>query len=692
MADAHYLENIRNIGIIAHIDAGKTTTTERILFYTGRTHRLGNVDEGTTITDWMAQERERGITITSAAVTCFWRDCQINIVDTPGHIDFTAEVQRSLRVLDGGLVVFDGTAGVEPQSETVWRQAREFKVPLVAFVNKMDKLGANFDYAVGTIRDRLDAHPVPIQWPIGSEASFRGMVDLINWRAIFWADDLGRKPEYGPVPDSVEAEALAARERMLEAIVETDDELMLSYLEGEEIAPEKLIAVLRRATIDSVIQPVLCGSSLRNKGVQPLLDAIVSYLPSPLDVPPVTGLNPKKDQREERFPDPSEPLAALIFKIATDPYAGRLAYFRVYSGTLTRGSVYLNPQNSSRERVTKLLRMFADRREEVDEFKAGDIGATVGLKNTVTGDTLSAMHAPVVLETIRFPEPVISVAVEPKTVADQARLNEALDHLAEEDPTFRVRIDENTGQTILWGMGELHLEILVDRMLREFRVAANVGKPRVAYRETVTGVGRAEVVFDRMLAGKPQYARVVLEVRPTAAQEKSKFINLMRPQDLVAQYVEAIRAGALESLDSGFLAGYPLVGLEVRLLEAGLDETLSTEIAFKAAAAQAFRQAVESADPVLLEPVMDVEVVMPESFVGEVLGDLNARGADIRLMEPRPGNGQAIRAFVPLAKMFGYATDLRSATQGRGTFTMEFHHYNPVDSRQMDAIVYGYSV
>lgn len=692
MADVHYLENIRNIGIIAHIDAGKTTTTERILFYTGRTHRLGNVDDGTTITDWMAQERERGITITSAAVTCFWHDCQINIVDTPGHIDFTAEVQRSLRVLDGGVVVFDGTAGVEPQSETVWRQAREFKVPLIAFVNKMDKLGADFDYAVGTIRDRLDAHPVPIQWPIGAEAGFRGIVDLINWRAIFWSDDLGRKPAYGPVPESVEAEALAAREQMLEAIVETDDELMLSYLEGEEIAPERLIAVLRKATIDSVIQPVLCGSSLRNKGVQPLLDAIVSYLPSPLEVPPVTGLNPKKDQIEERLPDPSEPLAALIFKIATDPYAGRLAYFRVYSGTLTRGNVYLNPENSSRERVTKLLRMFADRREEVDELKAGDIGATVGLKNTVTGDTLSAMHAPIVLESIRFPEPVISVAVEPKTVADQERLNEALDHLAEEDPTFRVRIDENTGQTILWGMGELHLEILVDRMLREFRVAANVGKPRVAYRETVTGVGRAEVVFDRMLAGKPQYARVVLEVRPTAAQEKSKFTNLLRPQDLVAQYVEAIKAGALESLDSGFLAGYPLVGLEVRLLEAGLDETLSTEIAFKAAAAQAFRQAVESADPVLLEPVMDVEVVMPESFVGEVLGDLNARGADIRLMEPRPGNGQAIRAFVPLAKMFGYATDLRSATQGRGTFTMEFHHYNPVDSRQMDAIVYGYRV
>jgi elongation factor G len=692
MADAHYLENIRNIGIIAHIDAGKTTTTERILFYTGRTHRLGNVDEGTTVTDWMAQERERGITITSAAVTCFWHDCQINIVDTPGHIDFTAEVQRSLRVLDGGVVVFDGTAGVEPQSETVWRQAREFNVPLIAFVNKMDKLGADFDHAIRTIRDRLDSNPVPIQWPIGAEADFAGVVDLIEWRAVFWPDDLGQKPEIGPVPESVEIDALTAREQMLEAIVETDDELMMSYLEGEEISPDRLRAGLRAAVIAGAIHPVLCGSSLRNKGVQPLLDAIVAYLPSPLDVPPVTGLNLKKNQTEERLPDPSEPLAALIFKIATDPYAGRLAYFRMYSGTLTRGNVYLNPGKSSRERVTKLLRMFADRREEVDELKAGDIGATVGLKNTVTGDTLSAMHAPIVLESIHFPEPVISVAVEPKTVADQARLNEALDRLAEEDPTFRVRMDENTGQTILWGMGELHLEILVDRMLREFRVAANVGKPRVTYRETVTGTGRAEVIFDRMLAGKPQFARVVLEVAPTETREKSKFINLLRPQDLVAQYIEAIKAGALESLDSGFLAGYPLVGIEIRLLEAGLDEALSTEIAFKAAAARAFRQAVESADPVLLEPVMDVEVVMPEGFVGDVLGDLNARGADIRLMEPRPGNGQAIRAFVPLAKMFGYATDLRSETQGRGTFTMEFHHYEPVDSRQMDAIVYGYDV
>ena len=690
MAEAHSLENIRNIGIIAHIDAGKTTTTERILFYTGRTHRLGNVDEGTTITDWMDQEKERGITITSAAVTCFWHRCQINIVDTPGHIDFTAEVQRSLRVLDGGVVVFDGTAGVEPQSETVWRQAQDFKVPLIAFVNKMDKLGADFSYAVQTIHERLKANPVPIQWPIGAEGDFRGMVDLIEWRGVFWSDELGQTSEFGPIPSEVEERAREAREAMIESIVETDDDLTNRYLEGEEISADELRVALRAAVISGQMQPVLCGSSLRNKGIQPLLDAIVDYLPSPLEVPPITGENPKKERIEERPADPSAPLAALIFKIASDPYAGRLAYFRIYSGTLTRGNVYLNAGKQIRERVTKLLRMFADRREEVDELMAGDIGATVGLKNTVTGDTLSAMNAPIVLEPIVFPEPVIAIAVEPKTVADQDHLAEALARLAEEDPTFQVQMDEGTGQTILRGMGELHLEILVDRMLREFRVEANVGKPRVAYKETVTQTGRSEVVFDRMLAGKPQYARVVLEVSPAEAGKASGFVNLLRPQDLAAQFVESVRAGALESLDSGLIAGYPLVGIEIRLVDASADPVLSSEVAFRAAAARAFRQAVEVAQPVVLEPMMDVEVVMPEGFVGEVLGDLNARGAEIRLMEPRAGGGQAIRAFAPLARMFGYATDLRSLTQGRGTFTMEFHHYEPVDSRQMDAIVYGY--
>lgn len=689
MADeAHSLKNIRNIGIVAHIDAGKTTTTERILFYTGRTYRVGSVDDGTTVTDWMVQERERGITITSAAVTCFWEGRQINVVDTPGHIDFTAEVQRSLRVLDGGIVVFDGMAGVEPQSETVWRQAQAFGVPLIVFINKMDKLGADFAHAVATIRERLKANPVPIQWPIGAESDFRGVVDLLTWRANVWTDALGAQPEEIPIPAEVEAEAAVARETLLEAIVETDDTLMEQYLEGEDLAVADLSSALRKATIAGLVQPVLCGSALRNKGVQPLLDAIVAYLPSPLDVPPVQGKTKKGMQT--RSASVTEPLAALIFKIATDPYAGRLAYFRVYSGIMRRGGTVYNASKRVRERVPKLLRMFADHREEVDEIRAGDIGATVGLKSSFTGDTLSAVNAPIELEQIRFPEPVISVAVEPKTIAAQERLNEALRHLVEEDPTFHVRVDEGTGQTIISGMGELHLEVLVDRMLREFRVEANVGRPRVAYKETVTRTGTAAVTFDRMLGGKSQYAEVVLEVSPIdQSGEETHFRSSLRPQDLSLHYIEAVRAGVLESLDSGFLAGYPLVGLAITLIDAEADLELSTEMAFKAAAAEAFRKAVKAASPVLLEPVMDVEVVVPEGFIGEVLGDLSARNANIQALQPHPGGVEAVRAYAPLARMFGYATDLRSATQGRGTFTMEFHHYEPVDSRQMDAILYG---
>ncbi len=689
MADALSLEQIRNIGIIAHIDAGKTTTTERILYYTGRTHRMGEVDDGTTITDWMIQERERGITITSAAVSCRWRDHQINIVDTPGHIDFTAEVQRSLRVLDGGVVVFDGTAGVEPQSETVWRQAQAFGVPLIALVNKMDKLGADFDHAVQTIRERLAANPIPIQFPIGAEADFKGVVDLIENCAFVWRDDTGTEIVEIPIPADIQVDVDIAREMMLEAIVETDDVLMLRYLEGEDVRAEDLRAALRAATIAGEIQPVLCGSSLHNKGVQALLDSIVYYLPSPLDIPPVKGTHPKKDRIEERPADPEAPMSALIFKIATDAYAGRLAYFRVYSGRLKRGSVVSNATKNKRVRISKLLRMFADHREEVEEIAAGDIGATVGLKKTFTGDTLCDVHAPVILESISFPEPVISVAIEPKTLADQERLNESLRRLQEEDPTFTVRTDENTGQMIISGMGELHLEILVDRMLREFRVAANVGKPRVAYKETVTQASRVDLTFDRMLGGKAQYARVVLEVLPAGPGERTRFETLLDERALPAVYIEAVRAGVMDSLDSGFLAGYPLVDLVIRLIDAEAHAEVSTEIAFRAAGAQAFRQAVESAEPVLLEPVMDVEVVVPEGFVGDVIGDLAARGADVRKMELRPGIGRAVRAFSPLAKMFGYATDLRSITQGRGTFTMELHHYAPVDSKQMDAILYG---
>lgn len=687
MSNAHSLSNIRNIGIIAHIDAGKTTTTERILYYTGRTHRMGSVDEGTTVTDWMEQERERGITITSAAVTCFWRDSQINIVDTPGHIDFTAEVQRSLRVLDGGIVVFDGVAGVEPQSETVWRQAQSFGVPLIAFVNKMDKLGADFAHAMDTMRERLHARPVAIQWPIGAESDFRGVIDLIEWKAIVWKDELGAKPEEIPIPAELEAEAESAREWMIEAIVETDDALMMRYLEGETISPTDLRETLRAATIAGDMQPVLCGSALRNKGIQPLLDAVVHYLPAPTDIPPVRGET--KKGREERPADPSAPLAALIFKIATDPYAGRLAYFRVYSGVIRQGQVVHNAGKSARERISRLMRMFADHREDVDEIRAGDIGATVALKESFTGDTLSAVNAPIVLEDIDFPEPVISVAVEPKTLADQDRLNEAMDRLAEEDPTFRIRYDEGTGQTIISGMGELHLEILIDRMLREFNVQATVGRPRVAYRETITEVASANVTFDRMLAGKPQYARVVLEVVPTEDGADMRFESDVSTMAFPANLLDATRAGVLESRDSGFLAGYPLVGLVVRLVDARVDDERSTEMAFKAAAAQALRKAIEAASPTLLEPVMDLEVVAPEDFVGDVLGDLNMRGASIQKMKPRPGDVQAVRAYVPLAQMFGYATDLRSGTQGRGTFTMEFDHYEKVDSRKVDKILYG---
>ncbi len=698
MAIVPSLKHIRNIGIIAHIDAGKTTTTERILYYTGRTHRMGDVDSGTTVTDWMAQERERGITITSAAVTCMWRDHQINIVDTPGHIDFTAEVQRSLRILDGGIVLFDGTAGVEPQSETVWRQARTFRVPLVAFINKMDKLGADFAHAVETIRDRLHANPVPVQFPIGAEAEFRGVVDLIEYRALAWRDELGAQTTPISIPSEIAEEVAQAREVMLEAIVETDDDLVERYLEGKEISVEDLRAALRRATIAGIIQPVLCGSALRNKGLQPLLDAVVDYLPSPVDIPPVQGENPKKNRLEDRAADPAAPMAALVFKIATDVYAERLAYLRVYSGSLERGKVVRNATKGSRVRVPRLLRMFADRREDLEKISAGDIGATVGLKDTFTGDTLCDLHAPIILESISFPEPVISVAIEPRTLADQERLAEALRRLEEEDPTFVVRLDENTGQTIISGMGELHLEILVDRMMREFNVEANVGKPRVAYKETVTQASRVSMTFDRMLGGKPQYARVLMRVQPmTAAVEsgadrrsdRAQFESKVSQDDFPSAYVEAVRAGVVESLDSGFLAGYPLVGLVVHLLDAEFDPALSSEIAFKAAGARAFRQAVESAKPVLLEPVMDVEVVVPEGFVGDVMGDLGARGADIRQMKPRPGGMQAVRAHSPLAKMFGYATDLRSMTQGRGTFTMEFHHYAPVDSKQMEAILYG---
>jgi elongation factor G len=689
MVTQNPLDRIRNIGIIAHIDAGKTTTTERILFYTGRTHRMGNVDEGTTVTDWMAQERERGITITAAAVTCFWRDRQINIVDTPGHIDFTAEVQRSLRVLDGGVVVFDAVAGVEPQSETVWRQAQEFRVPLIAFINKMDKLGADFAHAVETIRERLSANPVPIQWPIGSEAGFRGVVNVLDMQAIVWTDELGASPEIVEIPPELEEVVLEARERAVEQIIETDDELVTLYLEGQEISAAQLRQALRRATLSGRLNPVLCGSALRNKGIQPLLDAVVDYLPSPLDVPPVEGINPYTEKVETRPADPNAPLAALVFKIASDPYVGRLAYFRVYSGKVKVGSRVINATRRRKERISKLLRMYADHREEIRELNAGDIGATLGLKDTFTGETLCAPNGPIVLESISFPEPVISVAIEPRTAADQDRLAEGLQRLAEEDPTFVVQVNENTGQTLISGMGELHLEILTDRLMREFGVSGRVSRPRVSYRETITQRADGEGMFERQVGGRIHFGHVWLEVEPLSAGGGFLFEDVTRNRALPREFVEAVERGCHEAMEGGVLAGYRLVDVKARLLGAEVNEETSSELAFKVAGTMAFNQAVEAAGPVLLEPVMDLEAVVPEVYTGEVMGDLNARGAEIREVMSRAGGTQAIRAFVPLEKMFGYATDLRSLTQGRGTFTMEFDHYAEVDQQRMDAIVYG---
>lgn len=689
MSSAHPLELIRNIGIIAHIDAGKTTTTERILFYTGRTHRMGNVDDGTTVTDWMEQERERGITITAAVVTCFWRDCQINIVDTPGHIDFTAEVQRSLRVLDGGVVVFDAVAGVEPQSETVWRQADRYRVPRICLVNKMDRIGADFLRTVGMIREQLAANPVAIQVPIGAEHRFRGLVDLLTMQAIIYADDLGTVQETVAIPDELAPTAQGLRESLLEQLAECDDEIMEKYLEGEEISASELRRALRGATLRGELVPVLCGSALRNKGVQPLLDAVVDYLPSPLEVPPMVGVIPRTGAECKCYADESKPFAALAYKVVTDPYVGRLVYLRTYSGRLRVGSAVLNSVKGRKERVSKLLRMYANRREEMPVIGAGDIAAAVGLKDTFTGETLCDFTQQVVLESIRFPEPVISVAIEPRTQADQDKMNEALRRLAEEDPTFQVRTDENTGQLIVSGMGELHLEVLVDRMLREFRVMANVGKPQVAYRETITRTARSEGEFVRQVGARNQYGRVLLELEPLPAGSGFEFVNRTREVIFPQEYVPAVEAGVRESLDSGVLAGYPLVDLRVAQVDGDFDEEESSEMAFKAAASMALRDGAEKAAPVLLEPVMKVESVAPDEYSGALIGDLSARGGQIEGLQPRGTGMQAVRAMVPLAEMFGYATGLRSMTQGRGTFTMEFDHYAQVAPDVLERILMG---
>ncbi len=682
------LEQVRNIGIIAHIDAGKTTTTERILFYTGKTHRIGSVDEGTTVTDWMEQERERGITIVSAAVTAEWNGTQINIIDTPGHIDFTAEVQRSLRVLDGGVVIFDAVQGVEPQSETVWRQADRYGVPRICFVNKMDRVGASYERSIEMIRHRLGANPIAVQLPIGEEANFRGVVDLINEVAIVWEDDLGKEPLHIPIPEELVERARAERERMVEQIAELDDNLTIQYLEGSEIAPQDLKAALRRAVISGKATAVFCGSSLRNKGVQPLLDGIVEYLPSPLDIPPVKGTHPRTGEVIERHARDDEPLSALVFKIVADPYMGRLAYLRVYSGKLVQASTVYNSVKEKRERIGRLLRMYADRREDIDELCAGDIGAVLGLRDSFTGDTLCDASHPILLETITFPEPVISVAIEPKTTADQDKMAEALRKLAEEDPTFRVRTDEETGQTIISGMGELHLEVLVDRMLREYRVQARVGKPQVAYRESISvPVMGAEYRYVKQTGGRGMYGHVVLTLEPAEPGSGIRFLNEIKGGVIPAEFIPAVEKGVREAAESGVLAGYPVTDIVVTLVDGSYHEVDSNEMAFKMAASLAFKNGVQRGEPILQEPIMKVEVIMPEEFLGEIIGQLNARRGEILGMEPRPGNTHSVRAFVPLAEMFGYATDLRSATQGRGVFSMEFDHYARVPDNVARAIL-----
>jgi len=683
------IDKLRNIGIIAHIDAGKTTTTERILFYTGKTHRIGSVDDGTTVTDWMEQERERGITIVSAAVTAEWRGYQINIIDTPGHIDFTAEVQRSLRDLDGGVVVFDAVQGVEPQSETVWRQADRYKVPRICFVNKMDRVGASYERTIKMIRERLGANPLPVQLPIGEEADFAGAIDLIAGEAIVWEDSLGAEPRRMAIPADMQEDYEIARETMLEQIAENDDEIAIKYLDGEEISVDELTAALRRIVLANLANPVYCGSSLKNKGVQPLLDAVIDLLPSPLDVPPVKGFDPKdEDVVLERPADPGAPTSALVFKIVTDPYVGRLSYFRVYSGVVSKGATLYNATEGQRERIGRIIRMYADRREDVDEIRAGDIGAVLSLKRTFTGHTLCDMANPILLESISFPDPVISVAIEPKTKADQDKMAIALQKLAEEDPTFQVKSDAATAQTIISGMGELHLEVLVDRMKREHRVQANVGRPRVAYRETITRpVERAEYRYVKQTGGRGQYGHVVLEVEPAEPGNGITFEDKIVGGVIPREYIGPIERGVRETAQAGVLAGYPVTDVHIRLYDGSFHEVDSNEMAFKMAGSMAFREGLERGHPVILEPMMKVEVVVPEEFLGDIIGQLNARRGMVQGIEARPGNAQAASAMVPLAEMFGYATDLRSATQGRGVFSLEFDHYAKVDQKIAETII-----
>ena len=687
------LHKIRNIGVIAHIDAGKTTTTERILFYSGRIHRMGEVHEGTAVTDWMAQERERGITITAAAITTNWVDtqtaeeAQINIIDTPGHIDFTAEVQRSLRVLDGGVVVFDAVAGVEPQSETVWRQADTYQVPRICFVNKMDRVGADFERTIEMIVDRLGANPLPIQLPWGAEENFQGVIDLLTMKALRYSDALGARPEVVDIPEELEAAADEARATMIERIAETDDELTLLYLEGEEISNDQLMRALRQAVIGNEIVPILCGTALKNKGVQPLLNAIVRYLPSPVDVPPVVGVDPKTAEEKTRAADPDEAFSALVFKIVTDPFVGRLAYVRVYSGTLLAGSMVYNANKGRRERIGRLLQMHADKREEIHVCRAGDIAAIVGLKQSLTAETLSDQDNEILLETIEFPEPVIRIAVEPKSKADQDKMADGLLRLAEEDPTFQVRYDDQTRQTVISGMGELHLQIIVDRLKREFRVQCNEGRPQVAYRETVTKAVRAEGRFVRQSGGRGQYGHVQIELEPNERGKGFAFENQIVGGVIPKEYIPAVYKGIEEALTSGVLFGYPVIDICATLVDGSYHEVDSSEIAFKIAGSMAFKEGMAKAGPILLEPIMEVEAVIPEEYVGDIVGDFASRRGQVEGIDHRSNGVTSVRALVPLAEMFGYATMLRSMTSGRGTFTMQFNSYQPSSQKVANSML-----
>ncbi|WP_366923266.1 elongation factor G [Metallumcola ferriviriculae] len=686
MARQVSLEKTRNIGIMAHIDAGKTTTTERILFYTGKVHKLGEVHDGAATMDWMVQEQERGITITSAATTCFWRDHRINIIDTPGHVDFTVEVERSLRVLDGAVAVFCSVGGVEPQSETVWRQADKYGVPRIAYINKMDRVGADFFRGTNMIRDRLGANPVAMQLPIGSEENFQGIVDLIRNRAIIYVDDLGTRSDETDIPEDMQEIAQEYREKLLEAVADSDETLMEKYLNGEEISAGEIKEAVRKATLAVDIIPVFCGSSFKNKGVQLLLDGVVDYMPAPTDVPPIQGIIPDTDEEGKRIADDSEPFSALAFKIATDPYVGKLCFFRVYSGTLKSGSYLYNAATGKRERIGRILLMHANHREEVEEVYTGDIAGAVGLKNTSTGDTLCDSDHPIMLESMQFPEPVIDVAIEPKTKADQEKMGIALQKLAEEDPTFRVYTDHETGQTIIQGMGELHLEIIIDRLLREFRVDANVGRPQVAYKETIRGAVKAEGKFIRQSGGRGQYGHVRVELEPLEPGSGIEFVDKIVGGSVPKEYIAPVEAGIREAAENGVMAGYPAIDFRATLYDGSYHDVDSSEMAFKIAGSMAFKDGTRKASPVLLEPMMKVEVTVPEEYMGDIIGDVSSRRGKVEGMEPRAG-AQIIRAFVPLSEMFGYATDLRSKTQGRGTYVMQFDHYDEVPKNIAEKII-----